>query len=166
MAIKLTVHYQYIITFIFTSLDIRILRYRIRRIKIDNSFILIRLFRFNKNPVLIQSVIFRVYIFNEKEFFCWLIKFLISQHAIFNEYFYIIPFFFERFTIISKHLIKFLRNFLRYIRWNLLHLLIRLKIASTHIERDIRWIYDTLHQSHKFRHNSFHLISDIDLITI
>ena len=69
MAIKLTVHYQYIITFIFTSLDIRILRYRIRRIKIDNSFILIRLFRFNKNPVLIQSVIFRVYIFNEKEFF-------------------------------------------------------------------------------------------------
>jgi len=111
MNIKLTIHKQNIISFVFGVLYVTVLFFEVGCIQINQITIFIFLIFANQGFVFFVSEVFSIHIFEQGKFFGSFIKLFVCQHAILNKQFQVVPFLFELISVIFKDFLQAVGDF-------------------------------------------------------
>ena len=126
MDIQLTIHDQHAVGFVFCSLDIAVLVIGIRCVQVDQVAFLVCLVGFRQSFVLFECVIFAVYILQEGELGCPIVKFFFAQHSVLDEKFQAVPLFFELRTVVLEHFFQAICHLFHNVVGDLFHVLVAL----------------------------------------
>ena len=138
MHVQLTVHDQHIIAFILCMLNVAVLLFFVSGVQINQIVVFIFLISFYQLFIFFKSEILTIHVFQQSKFFCSLVKFLVSQHTILNEYLQIIPFILEFRTFFFENISQSIGYLLGDMTGYFLDISIALQIAARYIQRNVR----------------------------
>ena len=126
MSIQLSIHNQYIISFILRSLNIGILFLYISSIQIYNIIVFICLIYFYQIFIFFQCKILIIGIFQQDYIVGSFCEFFIRQYSILDKHFQVIPFLFIFFPAILENISQAIGYFFRNMIRNFLYIPITL----------------------------------------